>query len=100
MYLFNAFYVTYGDNYKRYSSVTVFDLLAYSTGVSVTTFGNFSHVFELSNGTLTFQWPLKPCVITLFYTHLQIIIIDKYPDCWPIPSTFNRMYVCGRMHTI
>ena len=46
MYLFNAFYVTYGDNYKRYPSVTVFDLLAYSTGVSVTmTFGHFSHVF-------------------------------------------------------
>ena len=50
MFLFNAFYVTYGDNYKRYPSVTVFGLLAYSTGVSLTmsmcvTFGNFSHVF-------------------------------------------------------
>ena len=52
MYPFNAFYVTYGGNYKRYPSV--FDLRAYSTGVSVTmsidvydmcTFGHFSHVF-------------------------------------------------------
>ena len=34
MYPFNAFYVTYGGNYKQYSSV--FDLRAYSTGVSVT----------------------------------------------------------------
>ena len=34
MYPFNAFYVTYGGNYKRYPSV--FDLRAYSTGVSVT----------------------------------------------------------------
>ena len=43
MYPFNAFYVTYGGNYKRYPSV--FDLRAYSTGVSVTmlvcTFGHF-----------------------------------------------------------
>ena len=47
MYPFNAFYVTYGGNYKRYPSV--FDLRAYSTGVSVTmslcTFGHVSHVF-------------------------------------------------------
>ena len=35
MYPFNAFYVTYGGNYKRYPSV--FDLRAYSTGVSVIT---------------------------------------------------------------
>ena len=34
MYPFNAFYVTCGGNYKRYPSV--FDLRAYSTGVSVT----------------------------------------------------------------
>ena len=34
MYLFNAFYVTYGANYKRYPSV--FNLRAYSTGASVT----------------------------------------------------------------
>ena len=34
MYPFNAFYVTYGGNYKRYPSV--FDLRAYSTGVSLT----------------------------------------------------------------
>jgi len=34
MYPFNAFYITYGGNYKRYPSV--FDLRAYSTGVSVT----------------------------------------------------------------
>ena len=33
MYPFNAFYVTYGGNYKRYP---VFDLRAYLTGVSVT----------------------------------------------------------------
>ena len=32
MYPFNAFYVTYDGNYKRYPSV--FDLRAYSTGVS------------------------------------------------------------------
>ena len=33
MYSFNAFYVTYGGNYKRHPSV--FDLRAYSTGVSL-----------------------------------------------------------------
>ena len=44
MYPFNAFYVTYGGNYKRYPSV--FDLRAYSTDVSVTMYiWPFSHVF-------------------------------------------------------
>ena len=55
MHPFNVFYVTYGGNYKRYSSV--FDLRACSTGVSITrskeyimyichwAFGHFSHVF-------------------------------------------------------
>ena len=64
MYLFNAFYVTYGDNYKRYTSVTVFDLLAYSTGVSV---------------AMTYIWPFlscfhrEKCRLLYFYIHVSLI---------------------------
>ena len=62
MYLFNAFYVTYGGNYKRYPSVL--DMRAYSTGVLVTmamsmcTFGHLSHVFTgESVDYITFTYP-------------------------------------------
>ena len=64
MYLFNAFYVTYGVNYKRYPSVTVFDLLAYSTGVSVT----------------MYIWPFFSCFhrgkCRLLYFYIYVSLID------------------------
>ena len=67
--LFNAFYVTYGDNYKRYPSVTVFDLLAYSSGVSVTT-----TVYVM------LFWPFFSCFhrgkCRLLYFYIHVYLID------------------------
>ena len=63
MYLFNAFYITYGDKYKRYPSVAAFDLLAYSTGFSVT----------------MYIWPFfscfhrRKCRLLYFYIHVSLI---------------------------
>ena len=67
MYMFNAFYVTYGGNYKRYPSV--FDLRAYLTGVSVTV---SDYVYDVI-------WPFFSCFhrgkcrLLYFYIHISLI---------------------------
>ena len=43
MYPFNAFYVTYGGNYKRYPSVRLASVFDWR--FSDYTFGHFCHVF-------------------------------------------------------
>ena len=64
MYPFNAFYVTYGSNYKRYPSV--FDLRAYSTGVSVS--------------VTMYIWPFFSCShrgkCRLLYFYINISLTD------------------------
>ena len=75
MYPFNAFYVTYGGNYKRYS---VFDLRAYSTGVSVTVY----HLISMSMSmTMTmYIWPFFSCFhrgkCRLLYFYINISLKD------------------------
>ena len=51
MYPFNAFNVTCGGNYKRYPSV--FDLRAYSTGVSVTVYVHLAIFLMFSPGKVS-----------------------------------------------
>ena len=72
MYPFNAFYVTYGGNYKRYPSV--FDLRAYSIGVSVTM------SMSMTMSMTMYIWPFFSCfhrgMCRLLYFYINISLKD------------------------
>ena len=67
MYLFNAFYVTYGGNYKRYPKV--FESRAYSTGVSLTLMIDY---------TIVVVWPF----------HLSHVFTGENVDYFTFTYTF------------
>ena len=74
MYPFNAFYVTYDGNYKRYPSV--FDLRAYSTGVSLTI--RLDILFMFSQGKVSITLLLH----THFFNRSSINLISSTGKRW------------------
>ena len=64
MYLFIAFYVIHGGNYKRYPEV--FDSRAYSTGISLTIRMAIYSYFHRGK-----------CRLLYFYIFISLIVIDQ-----------------------